>query len=180
MRGATTAFSLALCLMVAACNKAQSQPDSGNLFAFFDVERMVLQPPGEDGDPNSIAFAYEQKLRTFASMYGDGVGPAKHTPAFRDCRRAFDEVAVVAAAPSAAEADDQSLPLARKLITCRHAADNWSSAAEMATFGNDVHQMVAGSMVVLGARLRAGAHAKFGSELVNRGLGLLKTYRKSA
>lgn len=173
------AFSVLAGLVIAlsACSSNVRQPTE-NVFAFRDIERMVSQPPGDD-DASGIALAYQQKLRTFEGMYGEGVGPAKRAPEYLKCRQTFEMVSAAASAPAGTSIDDD-VGIERSLLECRRAAEAWRGAAEMATFGSDVRRLTSGSMVVFGYTLQQHGVAVRGSETMKQGLTMLRLDRKTS
>ncbi|SFF82624.1 hypothetical protein SAMN05518801_10228 [Novosphingobium sp. CF614] len=101
-------------------------------------------------DAPKLARTYAEMLHRFDSIYGDGVGPAKRAPSYIACKQAFETVQKRIEAVPAAVSDADLDTAWGSLMSCRHFADRWSRATEMATFGEDLKTLTYGSMLVLG------------------------------
>ena len=99
-------------------------------------------------DNGRTAALYHTAHARFEAIYGDGVGPAKGSREYLDCRAAFTRVDALIGAPQGAT-DEQIGATRTALARCRKVAEDWSGPAEMATFGNDLRAMANGSMLVL-------------------------------
>jgi hypothetical protein len=137
-----------------------SAPPFEDPFDFAEVQQLArsigsMTPANRD---STIASLHRENVRTaklystaharFEAIYGDGVGPAKGSKEYLDCRFAFTQVDALIGSPHGVS-PDQIGTIRSSLARCRKVAQAWSGPAEMATFGNDLQAMANGSMLVL-------------------------------
>ncbi len=100
-------------------------------------------------DKATVATLYHDALGRFESIYGEGVGPAKKTPAYLGCKLAFAGVAEQIDATPAPNGDTHLAVLWDQLQRCYSTGQRWTGPAEMATFGSDLRAMAGGATLVL-------------------------------
>ncbi|MEP9404086.1 hypothetical protein [Sphingomonas sp. VNH70] len=167
------------------CTDASAPPDrSREPFAFPEVRqlaRLIAKSGiGQGAVPVGqfrrisprVAQQYRDALVRFDGTYGAGVGPAKRTSGYLDCKAAFSRVAEAIDGVPVADGDAAQRRLWARLQACRGMGQRLSGPVEIATFGNDLKMMSEGAMLVLSFAITASGSRlgpKFYSELAGTG-----------
>lgn len=174
---ATGASGLAGCSSGGGAHAGLDEP-----FSFAEVRALAQPidtlPPGQQAalvahlrrNGPRVARIYTDALTRFEGIYGDGVGPAKRSPEYLDCKSAFHRVGTLINTIPTTANDEALVALWDQLALCRTFARQWSDPAEMATFGKDIMAMTDGAMLVLGYAASASGSplgARFHAEIQN-------------
>lgn len=149
-------------LGLAGCGTSPSMDEVGSApFAFAELRQMAdaMDAAGPDGiaerrhagwrELPRLAQAYRVELRRFEGIYGDGIGHAKKSPQFLQCKRSFWSVMDVMDSADERKSAPVKTDLWRRLVECKAAASRWSSPPETSTFAHDLAAMSDGSLLSL-------------------------------
>lgn len=151
---------VALALGVAGCGGASAGVEElGNPYSFDRIRSLASRGMSSSAEATArtaairsslpeISTQYGDMLKTLDATYKEGLGAAKGSPAYADCKASFRDVAALLDTTPAADAEARGWDLQQRLIKCRNVARTWSIQGEIGTFGSDVRQVASGSLYV--------------------------------
>lgn len=192
VRGAGIAPAMVvLALGVAGCGGAGAGAGFetlGNPYSFDQIRELASQGMSPSTEASrraetirssvpAVTTLYGDMLKTLESTYKDGLGAAKGSPAYADCKASFAAVADLLKAVPAPDAEARGRDLQQRLTKCRNVARTWSLQGEIGTFGSDVRQVASGSLYVTSVAMIGSGATEPGDIIAREATAMMRADR---